>query len=55
MQTLTPFLERLADKVRKHYALTNVDVKIVSDRAMKNVLNTDGAFVWNVNYLTLKL
>lgn len=48
MQTLTPFLERLADEIRKHYALTNVDVKIVSDRAMKGVLNTVGAFVWNV-------
>lgn len=48
MQLLTPFLERLANEVRKHYALTNVDVKIVSDRAMKNVLNTVGAFVWNV-------
>jgi uncharacterized protein YegL len=48
MQPLTPFLERLANEVRKHYALTNVDIKIVSDRAMKNVLNTVGAFVWNV-------
>lgn len=48
MQPLTPFLERLANEVRKHYALTNLEVKIVSDRAMKNVLNTVGAFVWNV-------
>ncbi len=48
MQPITPFLERLANEVRKHYALTNVDIKIVSDRAMKNVLNTVGAFVWNV-------
>ncbi|WAM22613.1 MAG: VWA domain-containing protein (plasmid) [Candidatus Methanoperedens sp.] len=45
---LTPFLERLANDVRKHYALTNIDIKIVSDRAMKNVLNTVGAFAWNV-------
>ncbi len=48
MRPLTPFLERLADEIRKHYALTNVDIKITSDRAMKNILNTVGAFVWNI-------
>ncbi len=48
MQQLTPFLERLADEIRKHCALTNVDIKITSDRAMKNVLNTVGAFVLNI-------
>lgn len=48
MQPLTPFLERLSDEIRKHYALTNVDIKITSERAMKNVLNTVGAFVWNI-------
>ncbi|MGB8218530.1 MAG: VWA domain-containing protein [Candidatus Methanoperedens sp.] len=48
MLPITSFLERLANEVRKHYALTNVDIKIVSDRAMKGVLNTVGAFVWNV-------
>lgn len=34
MQPLTPFFERLADVIRKHYALTNVDIKIISDRAV---------------------
>ncbi len=48
MHALTPFLERLSDEIRKHYALTNVDIKIISDSAMKNVLNTVGAFVWNI-------
>ncbi len=48
MQPLTPFLERLADEIRKHYALTNIEIKIISDSAMKNVLNTVGAFVWNI-------
>ncbi|KPQ43779.1 MAG: hypothetical protein MPEBLZ_01653 [Candidatus Methanoperedens nitroreducens] len=48
MRPLTPSLERLSDEIRKHYALTNVDIKITSDRAMKNVLKTVGAFVWNI-------
>lgn len=48
MRPLTPFLERLSDEIRKHYALSNVDIKITSERAMKNVLNTVGAFVWNI-------
>ncbi len=48
MQPLTQFLENLANDIRKHYALTTVEIKLASEKAMEKGLNTVGAFIWNV-------
>jgi Mg-chelatase subunit ChlD len=47
-QKPTFFLNRLANDIRKHYALNNVNLKIVPDKIMQASLKTVGAFVWNM-------
>jgi len=48
IQKPTFFLNRLAEDIRKHYALNNIEIKIVPDKIMQTSLKTVGAFVWNM-------
>jgi hypothetical protein len=47
-QTLPFFLERLRDDIQRHYAVTNIDVRIMPDKFMKDTIKTVGAFIWSI-------